>query len=82
MFNRMPTKIGAGSTSRDMRIGDQNIDNSDEIQGCLRDRAVMRYAHLVTAIQLQYLTGYIECNRVTIDNDRSLYFRFHDSISN
>jgi hypothetical protein len=74
LLDRMPTEIGAGSTSCNMRIGDQHIDNSEEIEGRLRDRAVMCHAYLVTAIQFQYLTGHIECNHVAIDNDCCFYF--------
>ena len=74
LFNRMQAEIRAGSTSCDLRIDDQNIDNSGEIESCLGNRAVMRYAHLVTAIQLQHLTGHIKCNHVAIDNNRRFYF--------
>jgi len=74
LLDRMPTKIGAGSASCDMRIADKNIDDSEETEGRLRDRAVMCHAYLVTAIQLQHLTGHIECNHVAIDNDRCFYF--------
>lgn len=74
LLNRMSTKIRARPTSRDMSLDDQNIDNVEEIKGRLRDHEVMRHAHLVSAIQLQYLTGHIECNHVTIDNDRRSNF--------
>lgn len=74
LLNRMPAKIRAGSTSCDMHIGDQHIDHAEEIKGRLRDGEFMRDAYLVSAIQLQHLTGHIECNHVTIDNDR--YFDF------